>query len=206
MTTHNPALEPALIPDAELLSDEQIADLTFSPPDVLITDDRADEYGEVKVKSSDETPPTPEQPEEVTDHLMEEMTNAYNYWHTHGYPEKAAVIWECIQQRRKPPYNLLPGHELGITPETTIDPSTVTIPPRYGRDATTDNWRKFALKVLDVDSAVIKTLTREDLIAILEDKGVIPREDGRKVGATAQTRRDTHGLKKINRSQKKPGK
>lgn len=122
--------------------------------------------------------PEPEdepEPEEITDELLEEMNQAYNYWHTHGYPERASVIWECLQQRRRPPANLLPGSKSGIHPETAIDPDQVTIPPRSGPKATREVWRAFAKKVIDMEPELIDALERKDLISILEDKGVIEK-------------------------------
>jgi hypothetical protein len=121
------------------------------------------------------TEATNDTPEQVSPALMEEMNVAYNYWHTHGYPEKASVIWECIEQKRRPPANLLPGNETGIHPETAVDPTSLVVPERAGPEATHIAWRAFAKRTLDMEPDIIDQLDRKDLIRLLEDKGVIEK-------------------------------
>lgn len=114
----------------------------------------------------------------LTPEDRDRMQKAFNYWHTHGYPEKASVLWECLEQDRRPPSNLIPSDN-DIKPETAIDPKYLEIPAYAGPKATKDIWQDFAKKTLDMDHMVIETLERKDLIELLQSKGVIPREDPR---------------------------
>lgn len=137
--------------------------------------DEADNADDTPDDDSLDSSDSPDSLNGVSDELISEMHRAFNYWHTHGYPEKASVLWECIQQKRRPPANLLPSNLTGINPETTIDPSSLEVPPRTGRNATHLIWREFAKKVIDMEPEIVDTLERGDIIGILEDKGVIEK-------------------------------
>lgn len=137
-----------------------------------LTDETPDEVPETTDPDEDVSEDIPE----VTDEDMDRMNHAYNYWHTHGDPQKAAVLFECIQQRRRPPANLIPTVH-GIKPETAIDPGTLTVPPRRGPDADVGKWRAFAKKTLDMEPEIIDQMARNDLISLLENKKVIEKPD-----------------------------
>lgn len=136
--------------------------------------------GEVKdeeVKDEPQNLPDLKDPgtEGLTPDDIQRMQNAYNYWHTHGFPEKAAVLYECLAQDRHPPANLYPV--VGdIRPETAIDPARLEIPPRAGPSADVGSWRKFAKATLDMEAEIIDSLPRKDIISLLESKSVIPKE------------------------------
>lgn len=141
--------------------------------DVRAVVERAESEARARAEAESQKAEADEEPEDLPPALLEEMNNAYNYWHSHGYPEKASVIWECIQQKRRPPANLIPGHVSGIRPETNVDPETLTMPTKTGKTGSTKAWQDFAKLVLDMEDEVIDALGRQDLINIMRDKGVI---------------------------------
>lgn len=61
-----------------------------------------------------------------------------------------------------------------VKPDKAVDP--VSHPPFTGAGSSTSKWQAFALKMSDIDSEIIETLGREDLITVLIDKGVITKE------------------------------
>lgn len=125
----------------------------------------------------DATPdePSPNSPEPVTEEDIWAMEAAANHWEMHGAPEKSAVLRECMAQGRRAPSNLLYfGTE--VKPETTIDPTSIELPPRTGPSASADKWREFAKKTTDMEHEILNAMQRKDLISLLETKGVIPKE------------------------------
>jgi len=150
---------------------DELVELPDNPDDPVAPPDDPDDGSDLDAS----TEAINDEPEEISPALLEEMNVAYNYWHTHGYPEKASVIWECIEQKRRPPANLLPGNETGIHPETPIDPTSLTIPERAGPQATVEAWRAFTKQTLDMEPEIVDMMDRKDLIRLLEEKGVIDK-------------------------------
>lgn len=112
--------------------------------------------------------------EEFTEEIRVQIQNAYYYWHTHGYPEKAAVLFECMEQKRLAPANLL-MLDSPIQPQTSVDPTKLDMPERAGPNATHKAWREFAKKTLEMDHEIIDTLSRDEIVKILESNKVIPK-------------------------------
>lgn len=73
-------------------------------------------------------------------------------------------------------------HEYGedvVNPEKTtegVDPAKLVIPKRNGTGSRTKDWAAFAKITLEMDAAVIDKMSRADLIALLEEQGVIQSE------------------------------
>ena len=114
--------------------------------------------------------------------LDEETTRlisvAINYWHMHGYPEKANVLKECLDQNRTPPANLIYFGD--IRPEAPIDPGRLeklATPPRYGPNGGKDKWVAFAKETTDIEPELLTKMGQRDIVAMLEAKGVIPHEE-----------------------------
>lgn len=117
-----------------------------------------------------------EDPATLDEEIINRIHTAYNHWHMHGHPEKAAVLMECLGQNRVPPANLIYFGD--IQPETSIDPENLAIPPRHGPDSSAENWRKFAKETTDMEPEIIDKMQRKDLISMLEVKKIIPKEEG----------------------------
>ena len=64
-----------------------------------------------------------------------------------------------------------------VRPETNIESGLVEVPPRTGKGSGTQEWRAFAKLVTDIDGNVIDSLGRNELIGVLEDRGVIDKEE-----------------------------
>lgn len=112
----------------------------------------------------------------LTDDELAAMQNAYHHWTMKGYPERAKVLWECIQQGRRAPANLLMLEPGGVRPETSVDPSTIEAPPRVGPDASAAAWKTFIKKTVDIEPEIVDRMSRKDLIAMAESKGIIEKE------------------------------
>lgn len=62
-----------------------------------------------------------------------------------------------------------------VKPEKPAD--VIEPPPFTGKGSGTDHWREFALKVSDMETEVINSMGRNDLITVLADKGIIEGPD-----------------------------
>jgi len=63
----------------------------------------------------------------------------------------------------------------GVRPEKKVT-EDAPLPPRTGRGSSRDAWVRFALANSGIDEAVIRGVTRDDLINMLEARGVIDKE------------------------------
>ena len=96
-------------------------------------------------------------------------------WTRRGHPEKSLQIKRAVRD----------GIEVGkdLVIHSMIDPDNAKSltgfvpPPRTGRGSGVEQWRDFAFEMTDIDEAVVDEMTREDIIALLEDEGVIGREE-----------------------------
>jgi len=119
-------------------------------------------------------------PKELDQATINAMHVAMNHWHSHGQPEKAKVLNECLAQNRTPPSNLVYFGD--VRPETGVDPSKVKIPARYGAEASQKNWAAFAKQTTDMEPEILEKMTRRDIVSMLEVKGVIPVEERKDTG------------------------
>lgn len=111
----------------------------------------------------------------LTEQEIDQIHEAYNYWHMHGFPEKGAVLMECLNQGRRPPANLVMINPTEIKPEIPVASyEGLEIPARFGSAATAEAWREFAMLVTDMEPEIISKMGRTDLIKMLEIKEVIP--------------------------------
>lgn len=118
------------------------------------------------------TEPAPETG--LTDADADLIAKAIPMWHMKGYPEKAAVLEECLRQNRRAPANLVYFGEM--QPETAINPTNLKIPPRYGPTATLEAWAEFAKLTTDLEPEIIDKMVRKDIIEVLEIRKIIPTE------------------------------
>lgn len=99
---------------------------------------------------------------------------AIQHWRTIGHPEHAAQIERAIEAGEAPANWLL--NQGPISPETNVDVTDMEIPPRHGRGSGKSAWAEFATAVSDMNPEIIERMERDDIIAALESKGVIPKE------------------------------
>ena len=113
-----------------------------------------------------------------TDAQIGEINKKIRYWHSVGDPGKALAL----RGRLKAGEMIEPGEYTGdvIFPEKSTqgaDPSHLILPGRIGPGSKTDQWRNFANATADIEPAVVEKMNRADIIAILEEKGIIPKEE-----------------------------
>jgi len=140
-----------------------------------MTEVETDSFVTIESPSEAELPELPFEEPALTEEETDRIHEAFNYWHMHGFPEKAAVLTECLKQGRRPPANLVLINETDIKPEIPLASyEGLEIPPRAGPDATAEAWRAFAAKVTDMEPEIIAKMGRPDLISMLEVKKIIP--------------------------------
>lgn len=134
----------------------------------------------------DPTPEDEEPPYDITlnDHIgtpsrvpltrneIDEYRIAMRQWGVKGYPEKAAILQQCIDEGMVAPPNLLFTGD--IKPEKPVR-GPVEVPPRMGRGATHSAWQEFILATAEIEPEVVARLSRDDCITMAEAKGIIPR-------------------------------
>jgi len=92
-----------------------------------------------------------------------------------GRPEVAQRIEEAMREGKV----LRPGEPTEtFAPEKEVSTNVIT-PKRNSSEA---RWKDFARATSDIDPSVLKTLSRNDVIKILEGKGIIPRKNRRPKG------------------------
>ncbi len=60
-----------------------------------------------------------------------------------------------------------------IRPETTIDVTLVEMPARAGRGSSQGAWAEFADVVSETPYEILESLTRDEIINLLVDRGII---------------------------------
>lgn len=108
----------------------------------------------------------------LTQNEIDEYRGAMREWGQKGYPEKAAVLQQCIDEGMVAPPNLLFTGD--IKPEKPVR-GNVEVPPRMGRGATHAAWQEFILATAEIEPEVVARLSRDDCITMAEAKGIIPR-------------------------------
>lgn len=120
--------------------------------------------------------PRKKQPtEEETVSYEERVQNAIRYWTVNGDPIKARDINRALANKEE-----VPAHLLNLTryrPVTEVDMDEIEIPSRTGRGSGLEKWQDFARATSDMDEDVLKTMTKEDIIAALEANGIVPAEE-----------------------------
>lgn len=70
------------------------------------------------------------------------------------------------------------AEEPTVRPTVDLPPTdAITMPPREGQKATKKAWSTFASKVTDVDPTVWDSMSRNEIISVLEDMNVIDSLD-----------------------------
>lgn len=102
------------------------------------------------------------------------VQDAIRYWTVNGDPIKARDINRALANGEE-----VPTHLLNLTrykPTTEVDMDEIEIPKRKGKGSALEKWQDFARATSDMDEEVIKTMTKEDIIAALEENGIVPKE------------------------------
>lgn len=93
-------------------------------------------------------------------------------WHRIGKPENMAAIDRLVEAGESVPESLL--NFSGVTPEVeTNKPEAYQPPPRSGPGASAKNWKRFASNAIEIDDDVLRAMDRDDVIEMLETRGVI---------------------------------
>jgi hypothetical protein len=66
-----------------------------------------------------------------------------------------------------------------VNPETDIDPrdAETLMPPRAGKGATKKAWHEWALIVSNLEPEVVASFSRDDTVAVLEERGILLPEE-----------------------------
>jgi hypothetical protein len=69
-------------------------------------------------------------------------------------------------------------YQKDVFPERPIeDPELVKPPPRTGPGSGREKWVAWALLAMDVDEEIFESLSRDDIVALAEERGVIPTRE-----------------------------
>ena len=91
-----------------------------------------------------------------------------------GHPSQASKAQALLNARK--PLNLdelYPGRRT-VVPEVSSGGEVPEPPPRVGKGSGMKPWQKFASETSTIPPAVIKEAKKGDLIAMLEERGIIP--------------------------------
>lgn len=102
----------------------------------------------------------------------EEVQHAIREQFRRGRPEKALKIRELVAAGEPIPYDLL-DFEGKLRSEKAVS-GVLEAPPRSGKGSGEKNWKTFAKQTSDLDEAVIDSMSRDELIEMLEAKEIIP--------------------------------
>ena len=72
------------------------------------------------------------------------------------------------------PEDIAAGESAQIHPETQVAVHLLELPPRQGTGSSADTWRAFARMVSNITTDVLDNMGRDDIVSILEDRGIIP--------------------------------
>jgi hypothetical protein len=117
------------------------------------------------------------------DHQYGKLMTKQREYRLTGRPEWARDLQ--VQIDAEIPYGeiVLPDEEgaadaAKFFPETTVAAHLVELPTRMGRGSSRVAWVQFARLVSEVESEVIEALTRDGIIQLMEDRGIIlPSEE-----------------------------
>ena len=116
-----------------------------------------------------------ESTEDVLDAELESrMRSMVRHWSIHGDPVKANRLRTHLEAGTKPEAALLSDGPL--KPEKNVDLESIDVPPRNGKGSTKAAWQEFALEVADVEEEVVNRMSRDEIIKMLEVKGIIEDE------------------------------
>lgn len=90
-----------------------------------------------------------------------------------GKPEKGTKLRHLFNAGEPIPSELLDPEGKVKSEKPVFD--ALPLPPRSGRGSGHEKWMEFALKVSDFDKAVLKKLNRDEVVELLEDRGIIER-------------------------------
>jgi hypothetical protein len=109
-----------------------------------------------------------------------ELRHLTNEYHRTGKPEIAYRLEtemsnDVAYDELVAKYGLLvpkPNKEV-FKPETDIAQHLVDIPPRAGKGSGRVPWKEFAMLTTDIETDVLELMSRDELIRVLEERGVI---------------------------------
>lgn len=88
-----------------------------------------------------------------------------------GRPERGAKLRYLWESNLPIPYDLLDF--TGTRAEKEVQ-GKLEVPPRVGPGSGKKAWIEFGAKVSDLDEAVLDKMNRDEIIEILETRGIIP--------------------------------
>lgn len=102
---------------------------------------------------------------------MNEINERKRQYEKRGYPEKAAALQ--VQAENDTPFDEL----LGTPEDLQEEVDSLPEPPRSGAGSGADQWRSFAKTISDMDPEVIDTMSRDEIINVLEEAELIDVND-----------------------------
>ncbi len=109
--------------------------------------------------------------EEIKASEIEELIRE---WSRRGRPENGAALRQLFDAGEDIPSGLL--DLTGLKPEKDTV-GKLEMPPRTGKGSGQLAWSEFAMKVSDLDEAVLSKMNRDEIVEILEQRGIIPTQD-----------------------------
>lgn len=97
-------------------------------------------------------------------------------WSARGAPEKGAAIARAIELEIEVPSDAI-IKSMVSKENASFELSGTIPPPRAGKGSGTEEWRDYAFANLDIDEEVLNNMSKADVIALLEDAGVIDSPD-----------------------------
>ncbi len=90
-----------------------------------------------------------------------------------GHPEIVQRIDLAISEDKPFPKIQVLYKTSEVTPEKKVEEVIYSPPPLTGKGSGRNPWRTFAKKVSDMDSDIIDSMEKSDIITVLTDKGII---------------------------------
>ena len=110
--------------------------------------------------------PTTEEEPELTQDQKIEMMDQYRDLKRTGKPELANPILAALQKG-----------EFYLAGKVASEVEVVEPPPRHGKGSGKDEWRAYAKEVSVMDSEIIDTFSKKEVIKALEANGLMEKVD-----------------------------
>lgn len=94
-----------------------------------------------------------------------------------GKPFEAEALEGALRNDENPPASLMGKGKFKPEKSINVPLADLVIPPRSGRGSGKNAWAELALTVMDVEPQVIEALSRDEVIDLLEARGIIGPED-----------------------------
>lgn len=107
---------------------------------------------------------------------VDEINMAIREHSRRGRPELSYKLRSLVASGEEIPHELL-DYDRAVRPENPVS-GKLEVPPRGGQGSGKKAWVEFAAAASDMDEAVLDSMDRDEIIELMEDRGIIdPEED-----------------------------